>query len=88
MIVKLLTEHHLEFLSIKEGCRGSLESTLSKCQIVGNLMPELILIFCFSLGYPDPGYFLRVKEELAVKGVTVDDIAELGGRRATRGSRN
>ena len=27
MIVKLLTEHHLEFLSFKEGCRGSSEST-------------------------------------------------------------
>ena len=30
MIVKLLTEHHLEFLSLKEGCRGSPESTLAK----------------------------------------------------------
>ena len=27
MIVKLLTEHHLEFLSFKRGCRGSSEST-------------------------------------------------------------
>ena len=27
MIVKLLTEHHLEFLSLKIGCRGSFEST-------------------------------------------------------------
>ena len=26
MIVKLLTEHHLEFLSIKGGCPGSSES--------------------------------------------------------------
>ena len=24
---KLLTEHHLEFLSLKGGCRGSSEST-------------------------------------------------------------
>ena len=34
MIVKLLTEHHLQFLSLKGGCRGSSESTLvkmSKC---------------------------------------------------------
>ena len=30
MIVKLLTEHHLEFLSLKECCRGSFESTLVK----------------------------------------------------------
>ena len=27
MIVKLLTEHHLEFRSLKGGCRGSSEST-------------------------------------------------------------
>ena len=27
MIVKLLTEHHLEFQSLKGGCRGSSEST-------------------------------------------------------------
>ena len=27
MIVKLLTEHHLEFLSLKGGCRGLSEST-------------------------------------------------------------
>ena len=30
MIVKLLTERHLEFLSLKEGCTGSSESTLVK----------------------------------------------------------
>ena len=30
MIVNLLTEHHLEFLSLKGGCRGSSKSTLVK----------------------------------------------------------
>ena len=30
MIVKLLTEHHLEFLSLKGGYRGSFETTLVK----------------------------------------------------------
>ena len=30
MFVKLLTEHHLEFLSLKGGCRGSSDSTLVK----------------------------------------------------------
>ena len=30
MIVKLLTEHQLEFLSLKGGCRGSSGSTLVK----------------------------------------------------------
>ena len=30
MTVKLLAEHHLEFLSLKEGCTGLSESTLVK----------------------------------------------------------
>ena len=30
MTVKLLTEHHLEFLSLKGGCRGLFESSLVK----------------------------------------------------------
>ena len=30
MIVKLLTDHHFEFLSLKGGCTGSSESTLVK----------------------------------------------------------
>ena len=30
MIVKLLTEHYLEFLSLTGGCAGSSESTLVK----------------------------------------------------------
>ena len=30
MIVKLLTEHHFEFLSLTGGCKGSSESTLVK----------------------------------------------------------
>ena len=35
MTVKLLTEHHLECLSLKGDCRGSSES---KYHIVGNLL--------------------------------------------------
>ena len=30
MSVKLLTDHHLEFLSLKGGCTGASESTLVK----------------------------------------------------------
>ena len=30
MSVKLLTEHHLRFLSLKEGCKGSSEPTFVK----------------------------------------------------------
>ena len=39
MIVELLTEHHLECLSLKGGCTQACPSVhMSKCHIVGNLM--------------------------------------------------
>ena len=41
MNVKLLTEHHLEFLRLKGGCTGSSESTLVKCHIAWNHMSRL-----------------------------------------------
>ena len=48
MIVKLLIEYHLEFLSLKGGCRGSSESTLVKCHMVGNHMHWLKLYSFFT----------------------------------------
>ena len=44
MIVKLLTEHHLEFLGLKGGCTARLSLHLSKYHIVGNYMSRLIYI--------------------------------------------
>ena len=41
MNVKLLTEHHLESLSLKGPAQARLSLHLSKCHIVGNLMPRL-----------------------------------------------
>ena len=41
MTVKLLTERHLEFLSIKGAAQAHLILHLSKCHIVGNHMPRL-----------------------------------------------
>ena len=38
MIVKLLAEHHLEFLSLKEAAEARLRLHMLKCHIVGNLM--------------------------------------------------
>ena len=43
MIAKLLTEHHLEFLSLKGGSLGSMESTLVKMSICWKSMPRLIM---------------------------------------------
>ena len=51
MIVKLLTEHHLEFLSFKGGCRGSSESTLVKMSNYwkSHAAAQLIFICLFPL---------------------------------------
>ena len=52
MIVKLLTQHHLEFLSLKGGCRGSSESTHVKmphCWKSHALAQMFSLLFMFVL---------------------------------------
>ena len=48
MIVKLLTEHHLEFLSLTDGCRGSSEYTLVKMsnRWKSHALAQLILLVC------------------------------------------
>ena len=56
MSVKLLTEHALEFLSLKGGCTGSSESTLVKMphcwksHAAALIMPDLQVFL--SLGLP------------------------------------
>ena len=56
MVIKLLTEHHLEFLSLKEGCTGSSESAhvkmphCWKSHVTAHLSMKVILsgrsLFC------------------------------------------
>ena len=51
MSVKLLTEHHLEFLSLKGGWQGSSESTLVKIphcwkSIINLAYYEILHFFC------------------------------------------
>ena len=67
MSVKLLTEQHLEFLSLKGNCTGSSASTHVKCYNVGNHMSGLkfysmlfvVLIMCgFVLGVSFVVWFL------------------------------
>ena len=41
MTGELLTEHHLEFLSLKGGCTGLSECILVKCHIVKNHVSRL-----------------------------------------------
>ena len=58
MIVKLLTEHHLEYLSLIGGCTGLYKCIhLSKCHIVGNHMSRLqLFVFMIWLFYSVPDF--------------------------------
>ena len=51
MIVKLLTERHLEFLSLKGGCRGSSESTLVKMSNCwkSHALAQIASAYCYTL---------------------------------------
>ena len=57
MIVKLLTEHHLEILRLKGGCIGLSESTLVtmphcwKSHVTAQLMPSRSSVMCDKLKY-------------------------------------
>ena len=55
MSVKLLTDYHLEFLSLKEHAHAHLCLHMSKCHIVGNLMSRLI---CALSTYFIPAIFI------------------------------
>ena len=56
MRVKLLTEHHLEFLSLKGGCTGSSESSLAKMPHCwkSNAMAHIVGIMSYNLLHPYP----------------------------------
>ena len=45
MTVKLLTEHHLEFLCLKKAAQARLSLFMSKCHIVGNHMSRLNYVY-------------------------------------------
>ena len=47
MSVKLLTEYHLEFLSLKEAAQAHLSLHLSKYDIVGN---HIYSLYCITSG--------------------------------------
>ena len=57
MSVKLLPEHHLEFLSLKGGCKGSSESTLVKMphcwnsHVTAHLPEQLVFSYNIKLHY-------------------------------------
>ena len=69
MSVKLLTEHHLEFLSLNGGCRGSSESTHVKmphclkshvtAQSFSNCQFMYFSVMWYS--FPDPRLYIPVR---------------------------
>ena len=59
MFLKLLTEHHLEFLSLKGGCTGSSESTLVKMSICWKSHAAAHLL-CFKCNQLDLSYLHKV----------------------------
>ena len=67
MIVKLQNEHHLEFLNLKGGCRGSSESTHVK-------MPHcwksnaLAQILCIQQEIDKDVHKMRFKQQLCILG--------------------
>ena len=50
MSVRLLSEHHLEFLSLKGGCTGSSESTLVKVPhcLKSHVTAQINVQYCFA----------------------------------------
>ena len=59
MSVKLLTEHHLEFLSLKGGCTGSSESSLVKMSNCQCLVIPLNFDMC--KGTPQGGTYFSIR---------------------------
>ena len=57
MNAKLLTEYHLEFLSLKGGCTGSSESMLVKMPHCwkSHITAQLFFVFLFSMPYYKAG---------------------------------
>ena len=53
MIFKLLTEHHMQFLSLKKAAEARPSLHLSKCQIVGNPMRRLNYHFYIYIFYTE-----------------------------------
>ena len=64
MIVKLLTEHHLEFLSLKGGCTGSSESTHVKMPNCWKSHTTTHFVFRFS---PDGRLIVSGSDDKTVK---------------------
>ena len=68
MNVKLLTEHHLECLSLKEGCTGLSESTFVKMPHCSksHVAAQMDLVFSGSFGRLSPSLMDTITDGLIV----------------------
>ena len=69
MTVKLLTEHHLEFLSLKGGCRGLTESThvkmphCWKSHALAHFFFHTLFLVVYNDYHIDPDIFILAQSE-------------------------
>ena len=83
MIVKLLTEHHLEFRSLKGGCTASSESTLVKMPHCwkSSVTAQLLIKFSEKVSYSYFSYViicLILYILLHILGYSVSKIVSFG----------
>ena len=71
MIVKLLTEHHLEFLSLKGGCRGSSESTH---RWKSHVTAQMCFSWKFFLSFQAYVSIGRIQEFLWTEDLNMDNV--------------
>ena len=70
MSVKLLAEHHLEFLSLKGGCTGLSESTLVKIpRCWESHVAAQMVLKCFSLQIPEP--------DSSIQSISIDPMGTM-----------
>ena len=87
MIIKLLNEHHLEFLSLKGGCRGWSESTLVKMphcwksHVAAQIHYSLICIL--SILYDLAHYVEAIFKQLTAYRNNVLNMTDTPARKAT-----
>ena len=71
MIVKLLTEHHLEFLSLKGGCRGLSESTHVKMSYCWKSHATAQMLFLRYIDLQKSQYGVKTAETILVMGLNL-----------------
>ena len=78
MILKLLTEHHLEFLSFKGGCRGLSESTHAKMPQCWKSHAQAQICQPYSVGNENFNVFMHITRRKLPTSCRLDKCPILG----------